>query len=154
MVIDLGKSSNNLMAGTNFDVYAIGKGGMEILKGSVKVTKVDGNSSECRVLDVVDAFNPVSPGDKIRSVFYSPKEITHVVLVGRFSKMGKSDASRRLQSLGVVVDEKVTTGTTYLIVGAPESDALPIEETAEYKSADLYGIPRISEKELSKFTMY
>lgn len=153
-VIDLGKSSNNLMAGTNFDVYSIGKGGMEIHKGSIKVTKVDGNSSECRVLDVVDAFNPIAPGDKIRSVFYSPKETTHVVLVGRFSKMGKSDAARRLQSLGVVVDEKVSPATTYLIVGAPESEAQPIEETVEYKTADLYGIPHISEKELSKFTMY
>jgi hypothetical protein len=154
VVIDLGKSSNNLMPGTVFDVYAIGKGGMEIHKGSIKVTKTDTNSSECRTLDIQDAFNPIAPGDKIRSVFYSPKETIHVALVGRFSKMGKSDAARRLTSLGVVVDEKVTTTTTYLVVGAPESEAQPIEETVEYKAADLYGIPHITERELSRFTMY
>lgn len=154
LVIDRGRANNNLMAGTNFDVYTVGKGGMEIYKGSVKVTKVDGTTSECRVLDISDAFMPLAPGDLIRSVFYSPKEVTHVVLVGRFSKMGKSDAARRLQSLGVVVDEKVSPDTTYLVVGNPESEAQPIEETVEYKAADLYGIPHISERELSRFTMY
>jgi hypothetical protein len=153
-VIDLGRATNNLQPGTNFEVYAIGKGGMEIHKGTLKVTKTDANSSECRIIDVLDAFNPVSPGDKIRSVFYSPKETIHVALVGRFTKMGKSDMARRLQTLGVVVDEKVNSGTTYLVVGNPESESQPIEETAEYKTADLYGIPHLSERELSKFTMY
>ena len=154
VVVDLGKASNNLQAGTNFDVYAIGKGGQEIPKGAVKVVKVDGTSSNCRVLDVFDAFNPIAPGDRIRSLFYSPKETIHVALVGRFQKMGKSDAARRLQTLGVVVDDKVTINTTYLVVGAPEAEGQPIEETAEYKTAELYGIPRISERELGKFTMY
>jgi hypothetical protein len=153
-VIDIGKATNNLMPGTNFEVYAIAKGGQEIPKGVVKVSKVDADSSNCRVLEIHDAFNPIVPGDKIRSITYSPKEVIHVALVGRFTRMGKSDAARRLQALGVVVDEKVTTQTTYLVVGEKESEAQPIEETPEYKSAELYGIPKISERELGKFTSY
>ena len=90
----------------------------------------------------------------VRSLIYSPKEPTHVALVGRFQKMGKSDAARRLEQLGVIVDDKVTVHTTYLVVGSPESEAQPIEETAEYKTATLYGIPFLSEKELSRLTMY
>jgi hypothetical protein len=153
-VIDIGRVNNNLLAGTNFDVYAIGKGGQEIPKGAIKVMKVDATSAECRVLEVFDALNPVSPGDKVRSYFYSPKETIHVAMVGRFQKMGKSDAARRLQSLGVVVDEKVTINTTYLIIGDKEAENQPIEDTAEYKEAAKYGIPLITERELSKFTMY
>jgi hypothetical protein len=153
-VVDIGRTSNNLIAGTVFDVYAIGKGGQEVPKGVIKISRVEGGTSECRVLDVFDRFNPIAPGDKIRSLFYSPKEVIHVALVGRFRKMGKSDAARRLQSLGVVVDDKVTTNTTYLVVGDKESENQPIEETPEYKAAEIYGIPHISENELSKFTMY
>jgi hypothetical protein len=154
VVIDLGKANNNLLAGTNFDVYAIGKGGMEIPKGMIKVTRVDGEESNCAVVEVFDRFNPISPGDKIRSMTYDPKESVHVALVGRFQRMGKSDMATRLRSLGVIVDDKVTINTTFLVVGAPENDAQPIEETAEYKAAELYGIQRTTERELGRFTQY
>jgi hypothetical protein len=153
-VVDIGRSTNNLMAGSNFDVYAIGKGGMEIPKGVIKVLRTGATQSECAVVVLYDSLNPIVPGDKIRSLFYSPKETIHVAMVGRFQKMGKSDAARRLADLGVVVDEKVTIHTTYLVVGDKESESQPIEDTAEYKTATLYGIPTITEKELSKFTMY
>jgi hypothetical protein len=153
-VIDLGKDTNNLMPGANFDVYAIGKNGMEIAKGVIKVTKLDGDTSSCRVLEVFDPYNPIAPGDRIRSIFFNPKETVRVALIGRFTKMGKSDAARRLQSLGVIVDEKVSVHTTYLVVGAPDGEGQLIEENPEFKTAELYGIPRISERELSKFTMY
>jgi len=153
-VIDIGKKTNNLSPGTNFEVYSIVKGGQEISKGTVKVSKVDADSSNCRILEIHDAFNPIVAGDKIRSITYSPREVIHVALVGRFTRMGKSDAARRLQELGVVVDERVSTQTTYLVVGEKESEAQPIEETPEYKAAELYGIPKISEKELGRFTSY
>ena len=154
VVIDLGKSNNNLMAGTNFEVYAIGKGGREVPKGTVKVSKVDANTSTAAVLELYDAYNPIAQGDLIRSLIYNPKEVIHVAMVGRFMKMGKSDAARRLESLGVVVDDKVGVHTNYLVVGEKESEAQPIEETPEYKTATLYGIPFLSEKELSRLTMY
>lgn len=154
VVIDLGKANNNLLAGTNFDVYAIGKGGQEIPKGMVKVTKVEGDNSNCAVLQVFDRFNPIAPGDKIRSMTYSPKEVVHVALVGRFQRMGKGDMAQRLRSLGVIVDDKVSIHTTYLVVGDRESEAQPIEDTQEYKTAELYGITKLTEKELSRFTMY
>jgi hypothetical protein len=153
-VIDLGKANNNLLAGTNFDVYAIGKGGQEIPKGMIKVRRVDGETSDCAVLTVLDRFNPIAPGDKIRSMTYSPKETVRFALVGRFSRMGKSDMAQRLRSLGVEVDDKVSIHTTYLVVGAPENDAQPIEETPEYKAAELYGIQKTTERELSRFTQY
>jgi len=153
-VIDLGKANNNLLPGTNFDIYSIGKGGQEIPKGVLKVKKVDAETSECAVLQVFDRFNPIANGDKIRSVTYSPRETVHMALVGRFTKMGKSDAALRLRSLGVVVDDQVTIHTTYLVVGEPENETLPIQETPEYKAAELYGIQKLTERELSRFTMY
>jgi hypothetical protein len=153
-VINLGRANNNLLPGTNFDIYAIGKGGMEIPKGVLKVKKVDDETAECAILQVFDRFNPIAQGDQIRSMTYSPKETVHVALVGRFQKMGKSDAAARLKQLGVVVDDKVTIHTTYLVVGAPESESQPIEDTPEYKAAELYGIQKLTERELSRFTMY
>lgn len=154
VVLDIGRANNNLMAGTNFDVFAIGKGGREIPKGTIKVSKVDGKTSTARVVELFDVYNPITKGDYIRSRTYSPKEIIHVALVGRFQKMGKSDAARRLESLGVVVDEAVGVSTHYLVVGAPESETQPIEETDAYKKAEMYGVQLLSEKELGKMTMY
>jgi NAD-dependent DNA ligase len=153
VVIDLGKS-DNLIAGTNFDVYAIGKGGREIPKGTIKVIRVDNGTAQAQVMQQYDAYNPLVAGDQLRSLTYSPKETIHVALVGRFSKMGRSDAAARLKALGVVVDDVVGVDTHYLVVGSPESEAEPIEETAEFKSAEMYGITTISERELSRFTMY
>ena len=154
VVIDIGKANNNLMAGMNFEVYAVGKGGHEIPKGSIKVTKTDAGTSTAAVTELFDAYNPIAQGDMIRSLIYNPREVTHVAMVGRFLKMGKSDAARRLEALGVVVDDKVGVHTTYLVVGSAESESQPIEESPEYKSATLYGIPMLSEKELSRLTMY
>jgi hypothetical protein len=153
VVIDLGKA-DHLIAGTNFDVYTIGKGGREIPKGTIKVIRVDNDTAQAQVMQRYDAWTPLVAGDSIRSLTYSPGETIHVALVGRFSKMGKSDAANRLRALGVVVDEVVGVDTHYLVVGAQESEGEPIEETAEYKAASLYGIATISENELARFTMY
>jgi NAD-dependent DNA ligase len=153
VVVDLGKA-DNLIAGTNFDVYAIGKGGRQVPKGTIKVIRVDNDTAQAQVMQQYDAYSPLVAGDQIRSLTYDPNETIHVALVGRFSKMGRSDAAARLRALGVVVDEAVGIDTHYLVVGAPESEAEPIEETSAYKAADLYGITKISERELSRFTMY
>ena len=153
-VVDIGRSNNNLMAGTNFDVFTIAKGGREVPKGVVKITRVDGKTSTAAVVELFDVYSPIVQGDYIRSRTYSPTETIHVALGGRFQKMGKSDAARRLADLGVVVDAVVGVDTHYLVVGAAESETQPIEETAEYKAAEMYGVQLLSEKELGRMTMY
>jgi len=154
VIIDLGKVNNNLLPGTTFDVYAIGKGGQEIPKGAIKVLRVGPATSDGKVTAAYDSREPIIPGDRIRSMTYSPSEVIHVALVGRFSRMGRSDAAARLKALGVVVDEKVGVSTHYLVVGSDESDTQPVQESEAYKAAELYGVTMISENELSRFTAY
>ncbi|MCK6480432.1 MAG: hypothetical protein HUU06_05520 [Planctomycetaceae bacterium] len=153
-VVNIGRSNNNLMPGTNFDVYGIAKGGREVPKGVIKISKVDGSTSTAAVVELFDVYNPIVQGDYIRSKTYSPTETIHVALVGRFSRMGKSDAARRLEALGVVVDPVVGVDTHFLVVGAPESETQPIEETPEFKAAQVYNVQLLTEKELGRMTMY
>ncbi len=151
-VLNIGKK-DNLIPGTTFEVYGLGKGGQQIRKGLVKAVQVGDATTQAAVLELLDSYNPIVPGDLVRSMTYSPKEQIHFALLGRFQKMGKSDAEARLKALGAAVDSKVSIDTHYLVIGAPD-EGQNLEETDSYKAAKLYGITIITEQNLAAFTRY
>jgi hypothetical protein len=153
IIVDLGKS-DNLIPGTTFDVYGYAKSGREVYKGAIKVTMVGEETSQAAILDLADSLSPVIAGDRVRSLTYNPRKIMNFALAGRFQQMGRSDAAQRLKALGANVDEKVNLNTDYLVIGAPESEDAPIEETEAYKAAKMLGVTIITERELSRFTRY
>ena len=106
VVLDKGKNKH-MMAGSRFEVYDFGKGAVKRSKGFVEVIEVLDYTSRARVIELFSPMNPIVEGDQFENAAYNPDEVIHFYLLGRFSKYGKSDAARRLESLGVKVDKEV-----------------------------------------------
>ena len=139
-----------LMPGTVFDVYGRRKGGTLYKKGSIKVTTTDNDTSRAAILEEMVANDPITKGDLIQSMTYSPNRKLHFVLVGDFKRLGRSQVEAVLTKLGAVVDPKVTVETNYVVVGAGDN----LEESEPVKTAKDLGIRQITEEQLATFTRY
>jgi hypothetical protein len=123
-----------LMPGTVFDVWGRAKGGATYHKGQIKVTSTDDESSRAAVL-AENPRDPITRGDLIQSLTYSPNRKLHFTLIGDFKRMGRSQVEAVLRKLGASVDDKVTSETNYLVVGVPASGQ-NLEETEQWKAAE------------------
>ncbi len=148
--VDRGRK-HMLMPGTTFTVLKRVKGGGLVEIGHIKVTSCDAETARAAVLDATDV---ISEGDLIQSAVYSPNEKLHFVLVGEFSKMGRSSAIARLEQLGAAVDDTVTSKTHYLVVGTPGPGGEAIESSEAYQAAKALNIRMLTEADLSTFTQY
>lgn len=151
-IINRGRS-HWLMPGTIFDVLGRAKGGATYKKGEIKVTSVDDESARAAILMETSAKDPITRGDLIQSLAYSPNRKIHFTLIGDFKKMGRSQAEALLRKLGAVVDDKVTSETNYLVVGMPASGQ-NLEETEQYKAAKDLGTRILTEEQLGSFARY
>ena len=152
-VIDRGKA-DHLQAGLTFDVYSLGKGAQKVYKGVITVLDVDSDTAKVRIVSTNSVMYPIVEGDYIESLTYNPAEKLNFVLIGRFKKYGRSDASKRLEQLGQNVDKSVGITTNYLVIGAPENEDDNLEDTDDYRRAKELGIRVITEKQLSTFLLY
>jgi hypothetical protein len=151
-IVNRGKSQF-LMPGTIFEVLGRAKGGATYKKGSIKVTSCDDESARATVLEE-SARDPITKGDLIQSLTYSPTRKLHFVLVGDFKKMGKSQAEALLKRLGAAVDAKVTAETHYVVVGAAPAGAESMDDNEAVKAAKDLGIKMITEDALASFCRY
>ena len=151
-IVNRGQSSW-LMPGTIFDVWGLAKGGAKYKKGTLKVTSCDVETARAAVIEE-DPRNPITKGDLIQSLTYSPNRQLHFVLVGEFRKMGKSTAEALLKKLGAAVENKVTANTNYLVVGAPGAGQESLDDTDAVKTAKDLGIRMITEEQLASFCRY
>jgi hypothetical protein len=150
VIVNRGKK-DMLMPGTTFTVLKREKGGGLTQTGTLKVTVVDEDTARCSVLQASDT---ISEGDLIQSNTYSPNRQLHFYLLGEFQKMGVSQAAARLEQLGAMVDEDVSTMTHYLVLGVPGPGGDALEATDAYLRAKAYGIKIITEDQLASFTRY
>lgn len=148
VIIDLGKK-DMLMPGTVFTVLGKIKGGELVERGTIKVTSVGDTTAEARVLE----GGGINQGDLVQSAVYSAERTLHFHLLGDFTKMGRSDAERRLQALGAKIDDSVVPTTHYVVVGNP-SEGQVLEDTDAWRRAKEYNIPIITEAQLESFTRY
>jgi len=151
-IVNRGKN-DMLMPGTVFDVLGRAKGGALYPKGKIKVTNCDDASARATVLDE-NPKDPITKGDLIQSITYSPNRKIHFVLVGDFKKMGKSQAEAVLKRIGAVVDTKVTAETNYVVVGAAPAGTDSMDDNEAVKTAKDLGIKMITEEQLASFTRY
>jgi NAD-dependent DNA ligase len=151
-IVNRGKA-NWLMPGTVFDVLGRAKGGATYNKGKIKVTSCDDESARAAILDE-KANDPITRGDLIQSITYSPNVKLHFVLVGDFKKMGKSQAEAVLKRLGAAVDAKVTAETNYVVVGSAPAGAESMDDNESVKAARELGVRMITEDVLSSFCRY
>lgn len=141
-----------LMPGTVFDVLGRAKGGALYKKGEIKVTSVDDETARAAIT-VESAKDPITKGDLIQSLVYSPNRKMHFTLIGDFKKMGRSQAEALLRKQGAIVDDQVTSETNYLVVGMPAAGQ-NLEETAQYKAAKDLGTRILTEEQLASFAKY
>jgi hypothetical protein len=151
-IVNRGRT-NFLMPGTIFDVLGRAKGGATYKKGSIKITNVDDATARGAVLEE-SARDPISRGDLVQSLTYSPNRQLHFALVGDFKKMGRSQVEALLKKLGASVDARVSSETNYLVVGATPAGAESMDDNPEVKSAKDLGIRMITEEQLASFTRY
>jgi hypothetical protein len=151
-IVNRGKA-HMLMPGTVFDVWGLAKGGAKYKKGSIKITSCDDETARGAVLEE-SAKDPITKGDLIQSLVYSPNRQLHFALVGEFKKMGRSQAEALLKKLGAAVDSKVTAETNYVVVGVPAAGQESLDDTDAVKTAKDLGIRQITEEQLGSFTRY
>jgi NAD-dependent DNA ligase len=151
-LVNRGKSQF-LMPGTIFEVLGRAKGGATYKKGSIKVTNCEDEMARATILEE-NARDPITKGDLIQSLTYSPTRKLHFVLVGDFKKMGKSQAEALLKRLGAVVDAKVTAETHYVVVGAAPAGTESMDDNEAVKAAKDLGIKMITEDALASFCRY
>jgi hypothetical protein len=149
-IVNRGKAQF-LMPGTMFDVWGLAKGGTKYKKGTIKVTSCDDETARAAIVEE-DSRNPITKGDLIQSLTYSPNHPIHFVIAGDMKKMGRSTAEAVLKKLGAVVDPTVTAATNYLVVG--DFGAANMDDNAAVKAAKDLGIRMITEEQLGSFTRY
>lgn len=102
-------------------------------KGSIVVTKVSENVSECRITEQVEG-DPIVEGDLIANVVYDALRELEIVVIGQFDVFGTDQASdagaeqvkQMIRRIGGRVVDEVTVRTDYVIVGeSPQRPATP-----------------------------
>jgi hypothetical protein len=149
-IVNRGKAQF-LMPGTNFEVWGLAKGGAKYRKGSIKITSCDDETARGAIIEE-NPRDPITKGDLIQSLTYSPTQVVHFVLVGDMKKMGRSSAEAVLKKLGAAVDPTVTAMTNYVVVG--DLGAQSVDDNPTVKAAKDLGIRLITEEQLSSFTRY
>lgn len=147
--INLGRS-DGLIPQTTFAVYpgSAVELSKAVKKASIDVLQVLGDHiAEARILDD-NAIDPVTVGDKIFTPVWKPGERRHFALAGLMDVSGDGlDDTKLIRNLitmnGGIIDAEldpktnkrigaVTTGTRYIVVGAPPS---PVGEPKKVKDA-------------------
>jgi hypothetical protein len=141
--IDLGRQ-DGLFTGQAFEVFNSGKGGREILKGEIKVTKLFDRYARTRILSQEQPVqNPIQSSDYIRNDDFIKGSSKTFVLAGQFS--GKNDEPllrEIIQNGGHELTSEVTINTSYLVIGSN------YDNTNAYKKAQELSVTIISPAKL------
>lgn len=138
VVIDRGHQ-NGLRNGTRFVVYNR-RGGKTIVKGSIEVVEVEARLATARVLEEIDANDPLVPGDHIHNPVYNPEAVKVFVIKGDFTRWSAEELARFITEAGGKVEKELTTSSDYLVAGDRAQAALD--------QASKLGISVLSEAQL------
>jgi hypothetical protein len=131
--INLG-SADKVYAGLKFEVSSVGRGGIRSPKGEVMVTRVlDAHYSQVRLVSSLSAQRPVGKGDMIANPLYSKSRPMRLYLAGELRKYPRSLAVERLSRMGVIVEDKISINTDYIVI--PDSVAVGAPPPAEGEAA-------------------
>ncbi|MCH2111596.1 MAG: hypothetical protein MK213_01965, partial [Planctomycetes bacterium] len=110
--IDLGRT-DRVRSGMEF-VVTNSLTGAE--KGRVRVISVEVGRSECSILEMTDAFDPIAGDDLVTNAVFDPNRQPVAVLLGNgFGKFSAADMSNMLGEVGIVVAGEITNEADYLI---------------------------------------
>ncbi len=113
--VDLG-SADKVYAGLKFTVWNVGRGGIRVMKGDVVITQVlDVHYSQARI---ASSAAPLSSGDRISNPFFRKDRPIRLFLSGDLKKYPKAIAVERLKRMNVIVDDKISSDTDYVLIPA------------------------------------
>lgn len=150
--LDIG-ARDQLHAGLRFKVYGEEKAGT-ILKGYLRVTKVEATMAEARIEPLASAGVPMEKGDWVTNpVFRKDGSTVNFLFLGQLpGRFNRETAEQLLREMGGNVQDKVTVETDFLVLGQNESeDDIPLTESDDYQNARRWGITIITEKDLTPF---
>lgn len=160
--IDLG-TQNRLVPGLRFRVES-GTPGSNRLKARAEVLEVGPAQSKVAFYDVVDRFDPVTPGDVLVNELFDPVGKRSAVLAGRFDgRYNEKDLVPLLERIGVTVHpaDQLDRTIDYLIVGNelwndPETgeqleEPLQPSELEVYKKAESLNVTILPLKRVREF---
>lgn len=156
--IDIGGAAG-LKRGTRFEVLRPGKAGTLSARGSVEVRDVMDGMAMVGLLGEADPYDPMLPGDLVRNPHFEKGRVLHYYLLGDFPlTLSKEFVTGRLDELGAMVDEDLTTTTDVLVLGeknlAEGEFAMELVDTDEFKLADKLGMRIVRLDELAGFLRY
>jgi hypothetical protein len=137
--VNLG-SADKVYPGLKFQVSAVGRGGLRDPKGEVMITRViDPHYSQVRIVASLSADRPIGKGDLIANPLFSKSRPMRVYLAGELRKYPKAIAVERLSRMGVVVQDKITIDTDYVVV--PDTVAVGAPAPAEGAEGEAAAAP-------------
>ncbi len=134
--ISLG-AKNKVRVGMTFTVYGSAaairpdaEGNYPSGKATIEITRVDAESSECRILSEARG-NPIVQGDVIANALYDPNKVYRFVVYGNFdvnrdgvaTALERTDLAALIEEWGGVVTDELTGNVDFLVLGEPS--ALP-----------------------------
>ncbi|MEW6746507.1 MAG: hypothetical protein AB1486_27520 [Planctomycetota bacterium] len=146
-----------LRRGTRFLVFDWAKGGVPRTKGWVEVREVFESYALAGIVELVDALDPLVPGDQVAAPTFDPNMPRTFVLLGRFpAGFDRAFVKRRLEALGARVDDAVSVRTDFLVLGEKELGEFAPElgDSEDYKLAEVYGVQMLPVQELLNFIKY
>ncbi len=147
--LDVG-AKHFLRRGTSFKVYRTVKGGDKAYQGRVTVTSVEADRAEARI---ESQDGKIEEGDWIFNPYYDRSKAMRFTFLGAMNgTVSKELATKMLEANGAKVDEKLSTSTDFLVIGAKETpEAEELTEWPVYKEAMRWGIETIRAADLESF---
>lgn len=146
-------SQNQLRRGTRFKVYETGKGNVKIHKGWITVIDTGPTMSEARVDESVPGVGAIGSGDWLFNPYFEKEGKTRFVFLGQLpGRYSRETAEGILRNFGAQVEAAVTTHTDFLVLGEKEDpEGEPLESSADYRNAVLWGVEIIRARDLAPF---
>lgn len=143
--INLG-TKDGLLAGQEFEVFNIRKGGLKVEKGKIKTEEVYEEFARTVIISHnKPSYNPISQDDLIRSRSFNKNTPKIFVFAGTMQGEYNEDMLTHLiQKRGNKVKNRVTNKTNFLVVGEG------YKHDPTYKKAIELGIKTINQKQLER----
>ncbi|MDQ7778580.1 MAG: BRCT domain-containing protein [Planctomycetota bacterium] len=140
---DIGKKSG-VFKGTNFEIFGVDKGGKRMKKGTGEVVEVLDDMCKLAILQMLDPrVMPIGHGDRLYSDLFDAGKTKLFVFAGYFTdKYGTNDAAKLIEERGGRVQDQVSFGTSYCVIGEG------FQKHPNYLRAKELGVVIIREKEL------
>ncbi|MHC4392170.1 MAG: BRCT domain-containing protein, partial [Planctomycetota bacterium] len=124
------------------------KGGKRKKKGMIEVKRVEGETSECAILEQYDRADPIIKGDHIASPFFDKKKEMVFVFVGERltnDRYERQQLERRIRDFGGRVDDEITIDSDFVIA------IKNAEQSPEFAKAVQFGVVIMRESDLLEF---